>query len=68
VAAGEARSRIIITVNHTNEQIDALVGAFKKLKDATPMEEDFKNGTNKFADMTHQEAYMKAGVTPTGRL
>mmetsp|Transcript_14551 Transcript_14551/g.16277 ORF Transcript_14551/g.16277 Transcript_14551/m.16277 type:complete len:164 (-) Transcript_14551:37-528(-) len=45
VAMDTARTRVIITAIHTNEQIDGLVAAFKKLADNSTFFEDLKNGT-----------------------
>jgi 7-keto-8-aminopelargonate synthetase-like enzyme len=40
-----ARVRVIITVTHTDEQIDGLVNAFKYLADKAKFFDDMKNGT-----------------------
>lgn len=50
IPIGTARSRIIVTTTHTNEQIDGLVAAFKKLADLTPFFEDLKNDTKIFEE------------------
>ena len=56
VPIGTARVRIIITVTHSDEQIDGLVSAFKKLADASNFIEDVKNNTTLFQEAGLRES------------
>lgn len=43
-----ARIRVIITLTHTNEQIDGLIQAFKEVAEGCAFYEDMKNGTKTY--------------------